>query len=62
MSSAKKRKPTSLYEPIVSKIKPKITLSTLKNVWVQNFHFLTFRSVRYAWARGHVGHVERMGT
>ena len=56
------RKSTSLYEPIVSKIKPKITVSTLKNVWVQNFHFLIFRSVKYAWTLGHVVHVERMGT
>ena len=42
-------------------------LSTLKNVWVQNFHYLIFRSVKYTWARkacrarGHIEHVEHVG-
>ena len=58
----------------IAKLRSKIKLSTLKNVWVQSFHFLIFRSVKHTWARrasrtrrarghiGHVGHVSTLGT
>ena len=44
------------------KLLTKTKLSTLKNVWLQSFYFFIFRSVRYTWARGQVGHVGRVGT